>query len=100
MKLIQRQATRYGQKSEDFYVWKYLKNLVSVALLSDSSVMTLDVSINNMSTGSCVSRQQEIQLPVGDISSFQVFSVPNFLSQSLEVIAQYFHSVSRFQNKF
>jgi len=100
MKLIERQATRYGQKSEDFYVWKYLKNLVSVALLSDSSVMTLDISTNNMSTGSCVSRQHEIQLPLAVVSGCQVFSAPNFLSQSLEVIKQYFNSVSRLQNKF
>jgi len=69
-------------------------------MLSDSRVRTLNTNITNMSTYSCISRQQEIQLPLGDVSGVQVFSAPTFLSQRLQVIAKYFHCLSTNQNKF
>jgi hypothetical protein len=59
-------------------------------MVSDTSVMTLDTSSTNASSGSCISCQQEIQLPLGDVSCVQVFSAPSSLSQMLQVIAQYF----------
>ena len=61
--------------------------------------MTLDTSSTNASSGSCISCQQEIQLPLGVVSCVQLFSAPNSFSQMLQVIAQYFHSLSGNKSK-
>ena len=83
MKFILWQATHHWWKSEVLYVWKYLKNLVFFAVLSDTRLMTFHTIITNTSSCSWISQQQGLQ------PHMEIFHVSKYLAHQTYSIKGY-----------